>query len=160
MKIINTIIKMMSLLLVSLFGLNACVATNANYGNGSSYNDTYRPKPAATSGFSTENWTLTSINNSPYQGRRVTLNISTTNKVNGFSGCNRYFVSDINVSGNQLRFGSVGSTKKFCVDQNSNNLEQRYLSALQDVSHFQRGNNRLVLNGRSGNLVFHKSSTR
>jgi heat shock protein HslJ len=132
------------------------VATNANYSNGSSYNNTYQPKPATTHGFTTENWRLTKINNTPYQGRRITLNISTTNKVNGFSGCNRYFVSDINVRGNQLRFGSVGSTKKLCIDHNSNNLEKRYLAALRSVSHFQRGNNRLVLNGRFGSLVFHK----
>jgi heat shock protein HslJ len=145
--------------LVSLFGLNACVATNTTYPNGSSDN-TYQPKPSTTQGFTAERWFLTKINNAPYQGKRITLNISTENKVSGFSGCNRYFVSDIDVSGSRLRLGSVGSTRMMCADYNSNNLEKRYLSALRGVTHFQRSNSRLVLEGREGSLVFYKKSRR
>ena len=145
--------------LVSLFGLSACVATNTTYQNGSSDN-TYQPKPSKNHGFAAERWFLTKIDNAPYKGKRITLNISTEKKVNGFSGCNRYFVSNIDISGSRLRFGSVGSTRKLCADNNSNNLEQRYLAALRGVTHFQRSDSRLVLEGRTGSLIFYKKTRR
>ena len=152
-----TILKTMGLLLVSIFGLNACVATNSNYSNGSSYN-TYEPvvKPS----FVSEKWFLTKINNLPYKGQRITLNLSSQKKASGFSGCNRYFISDVKVNGNQLKFSSIGSTKKLCVDYNSNQLERRYLDALRDTTHFEKNNNRLVLTGSSSSLVFYKRSAR
>ena len=155
-------IKTISLSLISLLGLSACVSTtNTNYSNSSSYS-TYTPKPSTTRGFVAEKWYLTSIDNKPYQGRRITLNITTENKVNGFSGCNRYFVSNVKVNGNgnQIKFGSVGATKKLCMDSNSSQLERRYLEALGAVDYFDRNKNRLVLSGRLGNLIFYKKSRR
>ncbi len=157
-------IKTISLSLVSLLGLNACVSTtNTDYSNSSSYSTytpKYTPKPATTKGFVAEKWYLVTIDNKAYQGRRITLNMSTENKINGYSGCNRYFVSNIKVNGNQIKFGSVGATKKLCMDDNSSQLERRYLEALGGVDYFDRNLNRLVLSGRFGSLVFYKKSRR
>ena len=157
-------IKPISLSLISLLGLSACVSTtNTDYSNRSSnstYTPKYTPKPPTTRGFVAEKWYLVTIDNKGYQGRRITLNMTTENKINGFSGCNRYFVSNIRVNGNQINFGSVGATKKLCMDSNSSQLERKYLEALGGVDYFDRGQNRLVLSGRFGNLVFYKKSKR
>ena len=153
-------IKTISLSLVSLLGLSACVSTtNTNYSNSSSDN-TYTPKPATTKGVVAEKWYLSTINNVPYEGRRITLNMTTENKISGFSGCNRYFVSNIRVNGKQIKFGSVEATEKFCMDRNSSQLERKYLEALGNIDYFERNQNRLVLSGRSGNLIFYKKSRR
>lgn len=156
-----TLLKTMGLLLVSVFGLNACVATNTTYSNGSSggYN-TYKPKPTVKPQFTTEGWVLASLNNASYRGPRITLQLSSQKRVSGFSGCNRYFSSTIEVNGNRLRFGTVSSTKKLCTDQNINQLENRYLNVLRSISYFEKSSNRLVLNGDSGSLTFYKKSMR
>lgn len=157
-------IKTIGLSLVSLLGLSACVSTtNTDYSNSSSYNTytpKYTPKPSSTPGFVAEKWYLTTIDNKSYQGRRITFNISTENKINGFSGCNRYFVSNIKVNGSQIKFGSVGATKKLCMDSNSSQLERKYLEVLGSVDYFDRNKDRLVLSGRLGNLIFYKKSRR
>ena len=150
----------MGLLLVSVFGLNACVATDTTYSNGSSGYNTYKPKPAVKPQFTTEEWLLASMNNTSYRGSKITLQLSSQKRVSGFSGCNRYFSSVVEVNGNRIRFGSIGSTKKLCANQNINRLENIYLNALRGVSYFEKNNNRLVLNGDSGSLLFYKNSTR
>ncbi len=149
MKIVNFI----ALLFVPVFGLTACVGTgyDSNYG-------AYRPVSKDIG--MTEKWFLTELNNTPYQGPRITLEISTENRVNGFSGCNRYFASVDVLRGDQLKFGSVGSTKKLCADYNSNQLENKYLGVLRGITHFNKSSNRLVLNGGYGNLTFYKKSVR
>jgi len=155
-----TLLKTMGLLLVSVFGLNACVATNTTYSNGSSGYNTYKPKPVVKPQFTTEDWVLVSLNNVPYHGSRITLQLSSQKRVSGFSGCNRYFSSVVEVNGNRLKFGTIGSTKKLCADQNTNRLENRYLNVLRSVSYFEKSSNRLVLNGDSGSLTFYKKSVR
>ena len=155
-----TLFKTMSLLLISVFGLNACVATNTTYSNGSSGYNTYKPKPAVKPQFTTEEWLLASLDNTSYRGSRITLQLSSQKSVSGFSGCNRYFSSVVEVNGNRLKFGTIGSTKKLCADQNINRLENKYLNALRGVSYFEKSNNRLMLNGDSGSIVFYKKSAR
>jgi len=145
------------LFLVSIFGLTSCVSTigtgyDSNYGSS-------RPVPKDSVAM-TEKWFLTKLNNGPYQGQRITLEISTDKRVSGFSGCNRYFASVDVLRGDQLKFGTVGSTRKLCADPNSNQLERKYLDVMRDVTHFNKSNNRLVLKGSSGNLVFYKKSVR
>jgi heat shock protein HslJ len=160
MNVINTYIKNIGLLVISLFSLNACVATtNTGYSNSSSYN-TYKPKPSVNHRFVAEKWYLTKINNRTYQGQRITLEISTKKRVTGFSGCNRYFASVDVLRGDQLKFGTIGSTRKLCTDRNSNQLEKQYLGILRGVTHFNKSSHRLVLEGGYGNLSFYKKSTR
>jgi len=155
-----TLLKTMGLLLVSVFGLNACVATNTTYSNGSSGYSTYKPKPAVKPQFTTEEWVLASLNNTSYRGPKITLQLSSQKRVSGFSGCNRYFSSAVEVNGNRLRFGTISSTKKLCTDRNSNQVEKSYLQALRGVTHFNKINNRLVLKGTYSNLIFYKNGKR
>ena len=152
MKIVNLI----AFLYVSTFTLTACVSSvGPSYSSKSS-----SARPVSKDVVMTEKWFLTELNNAPYQGPRITLEISTGNRVIGFSGCNRYFSSVDMFSGDRVKFGSVGSTRKLCADHNSNQLEQRYLGALRSVTHYNKSNNRLVLKDDYSSLTFYRKSVR
>ena len=137
--------KNILILLVSILGLTACAAT------------TVKPVPKDTA--VTEKWYLTSINNAPYHGPRINMSLSSQQRVSGFSGCNRFFASVTELDMTRLRFGSVGSTKMLCTDRNSNQLERTFLTALRGVTHYQKNDQRLVLNGAT-KLVFMKKTMR
>jgi len=137
------------ILLVSMLGLTSCAATKVG-DNG------YKPK---ANNALTEKWYLTSINNAGYQGPRINMQLTSQQRVNGFSGCNRFFASVSELDMTRLRFGSVGSTKKLCVDRNANQLERTFLNALRGVTHYQKDDRRLVLNGAT-KLVFMKKRAR
>ncbi|MCF6189932.1 MAG: META domain-containing protein [Cocleimonas sp.] len=145
--------KNILILLVSLLGLTACAATTVNNTNQGSY------KPVSRDTVATEKWYLTSINNASYHGPRINMNLSSQQRVNGFSGCNRFFASVTELDMTRLRFGSVGSTKMLCTDRNSNQLERTFLTALRGVTHYQKNDQRLVLNGAT-KLVFMKKTMR
>jgi len=141
------------ILLGALLGLTACAATTVN----NTHQGTYKPvsRDAAT----TEKWYLTSINNAPYRGPRINMSLSSQQRVSGFSGCNRFFASVSELDMTRIRFSSVGSTKMLCTDRNSNQLERTFLNALRGVTHYQKDDHRLVLDGAT-KLVFYKKSAR
>ena len=149
-------INILFLSFISL-GLISCVSPSAN---NDSNNGSYKQKPAARNVVMSEIWFLTQINNASYQGPRITLQISDQNRISGFSGCNRYFAPVSQFSGNTIRLGAIGSTKRACADGNSNRLEHNYLNALGNVSNYQRSGNRLVLEGNGTSLTFLKKSKR
>jgi putative lipoprotein len=68
----------------------------------------------------------------------------------GFAGCNRYS-SQVTVSGDNLRFGPIMSTKMACAD--GDELERGFLAALKDVSTYQATDTSLTLNGPGGELA-------
>ena len=148
--------KNILILFVSLLGLTACAATTVGTNN-TTNQGTYKPVSKDT--VATEKWYLTSINNAPYRGPRINMSLSSQQRVNGFSGCNRFFASVSELDMTRIRFGSVGSTKMLCTDRNSNQLERTFLSALRNVTHYQKDDHRLVLNGAT-KLVFMKKSMR
>lgn len=150
-----------AVLIAFSLGLSACYSTNVN----SNYPGTYGSsggvnKPITKDAVVTEKWVLTKINNTTYQGGRVTLELSSEKKVFGFSGCNRFFASVVELTSNKLRFGPIGSTKMLCANQDSNALERNYLNALRNVTNYQKDDYRMVLTGSSTNLVFMKEGTR
>ena len=134
------------LLFVSSFGLLSCVS-NTKYPE-----QQYTPASSSLSG----QWSLSSLNGSGYSGDRITLQFSDSSRVNGFSGCNRYFGSSSKSNGN-LSFGSLGSTKKLCRNSQSNQVESAYLNGLRQVRSYRLNGNQLILQGHSTNLVFSKS---
>jgi len=143
--------------LMTLVGLNACAGTDSTSHQGASNNSYHLvPKQEALM----ENWFLTKLNGRSYEGARITLNISSKKRVSGFSGCNRYFSSIVEVNGNQLKLSSIGSTRMLCREPNGSQVEHQYLTALRGVTHFTKVNNRLVLEGPSGKLIFYKKSKR
>lgn len=89
-------------------------------------------------------WTLIKINDAS-----VTVTKSPTiqfqeneNKMAGFAGCNRYFGSYA-IQGKTLTFSGVGSTKMFCNE--TMDIEQQFLGALQKVDAFEVNENTLML---------------
>jgi len=142
------------ILLVSLLGLTACATTTVDSHN--TNQSTY--KPVAKNAI-TEKWYLTSINDAPYQGPRINMTLSSKQRVSGFSGCNRFFASVSELDMTRIRFASVGSTRMLCTDRKSNQLERTFLSALRGVTHYQKNESRMVLNGAT-KLVFMKKTMR
>ncbi|HIQ14940.1 MAG TPA: META domain-containing protein [Leucothrix sp.] len=141
-----SIIFSIFMLFISSLGLSSCAATS-NY--------QVKPKPPINSNSTMSGrWFLTSLNNAGYQGPRITLQFNENNRVSGFSGCNRYFASNNRQTNGNLNFGSIGSTRKLCVDRQSNQLESYYLNALKQIRSYQLNGNRLVLKGHSTHLVF------
>jgi len=65
----------------------------------------------------------------------ATLEFPDTGKVAGSGSCNRFFGS-VDISGESIRFGSLGSTRKAC-EETVMNQEGEYLKALQDAERFR-----------------------
>ena len=139
------------MLFMSSLGLSSCIATS-NY--------PAQQKPAPVDNSMSGRWFLTSLNNAGYQGPRITLQFTGDNKINGFSGCNRYFGPANRGMNGDISFERIASTKKACFNQQNNRLEYNYLSALSRVQSYQLSGNRLVLNGPSTHLVFYKKGFR
>lgn len=80
-----------------------------------------------------------------------------TNKVSGFSGCNSFF-GNFNTENNLLSIGPLASTKKSCLDQNSER-ESEILKALSTVDEFEVKDNNLQLkNSDEVVIVFTKKT--
>ncbi len=66
-----------------------------------------------------------------------------TNKVSGFSGCNRFF-GNFKTEGNTISFNQLASTKKLCRDEN-NAVESKMMAALGKVNTFEFKDEQLLL---------------
>ncbi|WP_034060751.1 META domain-containing protein [Lacinutrix jangbogonensis] len=78
------------------------------------------------------------------QSKNLTLNFDNkTNKVSGFSGCNRFF-GTYTVKRNTIDFKALASTRKMC-EENSNVVETQMLAALEKTTHFEIKDNTLTL---------------
>jgi len=147
------IIKLIILFMVSTLGLGACVTTVGTTAN-SNYNSS---RPISSDTIIKEKWLLESINNVSYRDSKVSLQLSNQRRINGYSGCNRFFASVTELTENRIQFGSVGSTRKLCSNPRSNQLEKTFLNALRGVTHYQKNVNRLVFEGSRARLVFYKA---
>ena len=118
--------------------LNACSASNQATSNIS--NDTMK------SAQNTLNGTFTV---SEMAVENLTTNLTITfdeanSKVSGFSGCNN-FSGNYTTEGNTIKFSALGSTKKMCVDKNSNLVESKMMAALGKVTNFEIKGDKLIL---------------
>lgn len=80
-------------------------------------------------------WQVKSI-----KGQTLADNIKVTisvdgERVFGSSGCNRYFGAS-QLTGEGLRFGPIAGTRMACLNDEVSQLEQTFLSALDDVRRF------------------------
>lgn len=92
-------------------------------------------------------------------GTTVTLKFGEDGRASGSSGCNSYG-GTYQVRGDNISFGRLISTKRACLDQNANQQESRFLSALEAANRFRLSSNRLTIlsdRGRSA-LNFVNSS--
>lgn len=68
---------------------------------------------------------------------KVTISLD-GERVFGTSGCNRYFGS-YQLTGEGLRFGAIAGTRMACLSGDVSQVEQTFLSALDDVRRFDIG---------------------
>ena len=96
-------------------------------------------------------WSLERLADAPVpDGIMVTARFR-EGRVGGISGCNRYFAS-YEVTGDSLRIGPAGATKKMCAGPEMA-IENRFLAALPEVAVFRVGEGRLVLLRRDGSAL-------
>lgn len=77
-------------------------------------------------------------------GTTVTLKFGEDGRASGSTGCNSYG-GTYQVRGDIISFGRLVSTRRACLDQNANQQEQRFLSALEAANRFRLSSNRLTI---------------
>jgi len=86
-------------------------------------------------------------------GTTVTLRFGEDGQASGSTGCNSYSGS-YQVRGDNISFSRLVSTRRACLDQNANQQEQRFLSALEAANRFRLLTNRLtILSDRGRNVL-------
>jgi heat shock protein HslJ len=86
---------------------------------------------------STEQWRLTQINGTRVSNSKAMIEINMNRiRFTGNTGCNRMFGS-VSVSGKQIRFTGVGTTKMACIPE-ANRLERNVLNALNGVTRYRQ----------------------
>lgn len=78
------------------------------------------------------------------QGSTVTLTLGEDGRASGSTGCNSYS-GTYQVRGDNISFSRLVSTRRACLDQNANQQEQRFLSALEAANRFRLSSNRLTI---------------
>ena len=77
-------------------------------------------------------------------GTTVTLRFGEDERASGSTGCNSYS-GTYQVRGDNISFSRLVSTRRACLDQNANQQEQRFLSALEAANRFRLTSNRLTI---------------
>jgi heat shock protein HslJ len=86
-------------------------------------------------------------------GTTVTLKFGEDGRASGSTGCNSYG-GTYQVRGDNISFGRLISTRRACLDQNANQQEQRFLSALEAANRFRLSSDRLtILSDRGRNAL-------
>lgn len=86
-------------------------------------------------------------------GTTVTLKLSEDDRASGSTGCNSYG-GTYQVSGDNISFSRIVSTRRACLDQNANEQEHRFLSILETANRFRLSSNRLtILSDRGRNVL-------
>ena len=102
-------------------------------------------------------WQMTGINNgaggvvSNGQTEKASLQFI-NGKLQGNSGCNRLSAS-YQINGSELTIGPVGSTRKFCAENDLMLQEQQIFQALKQVRRYEVRANQLRLVGFNGSLM-------
>ncbi len=88
-----------------------------------------------------------------FAGTTVTLKFGEDGRASGSTGCNSYS-GTYEVRGDSISFGRLVSTRRACLDQNANEQEHRFLSALESANRFRLSSNRLtILSDRGRNVL-------
>ena len=66
---------------------------------------------------------------------QATLAFPEAGKVAGNGSCNRFFET-VETSGNSIKFGPLGATRRACLSEAVSNQESNYLRALQSAERF------------------------
>jgi heat shock protein HslJ len=103
------------------------------------------------------NWRLASLGPSGSEtdvvaGTTVTANFGEDGRIGGSTGCNSYG-GTYEVRGDTLSIARLVSTRRACLDQNANEQERRFLSALEAANRFRLSSNRLTIFAERGRTV-------
>jgi heat shock protein HslJ len=90
-------------------------------------------------------------------GTTITLNFGEDGRASGSTGCNNYSGTYL-VRGDTISFSRLVSTRRACLDQNANQQEQRFLSALESATRFRLASNRLAIFSDRGRTVLNFSN--
>ncbi|HEY0725016.1 MAG TPA: META domain-containing protein, partial [Pyrinomonadaceae bacterium] len=86
-------------------------------------------------------------------GTTVTLKFGEDGRATGSTGCNSYG-GTYQIRGDNISFSRLISTRRACLDQNANQQEQRFISALEAANRFRLSANRLtILSDRGRNTL-------
>jgi heat shock protein HslJ len=85
-------------------------------------------------------------------GTTVTLKFGEDGRAGGSTGCNSYS-GTYQVRGDTISFSRLISTRRACLDQNANQQEQRFLSALESANRFRLSSDRLTIHSDRGRTV-------
>ena len=100
---------------------------------------------AQTRDLTSNQWRLTHLNGSAVRESKALIEIDpTSGRFNGNAGCNRMFGSVI-VSGKDVTFSGIGTTKMMCVDQGVAKLESEFVAALGKVTRYKVSGNVLTM---------------
>lgn len=75
------------------------------------------------------------------------------NLLSGSTGCNRFFSKLKEDSKGAIELGTIGSTRKMCIDNQRNLLERDFLNILEDYRSWQQNQNQLLLFGKGGDVL-------
>lgn len=96
---------------------------------------------------------ITSFENFNDPAANLTINFdSTSKKVSGHSGCNRFF-GTYETSGNTLTLKQMASTRMACIDQNISKTEAALLKTFESVKSYSLENNNLRLKNEQGSTI-------
>lgn len=120
-------------ILLMLFSLKSC-------GNTKHTESAMQKKPDQIFG----NYIITTISNDTLDIDTLTITFEEgTNRVSGYSGCNR-FTGTFEIHENNLKFGPIAATKMLCAEVN-NTIEQQFFEALSKTNQFSVENGTLKL---------------
>jgi heat shock protein HslJ len=94
-------------------------------------------------------WELVEIGGKRVYGSKAFLEIaSSQTRFSGNAGCNRMFGS-VTLSGRNISFGNVGTTRMFCNENGAMKLEADFTRALERVTRFEKSGNNLSFFARN-----------
>ena len=85
-------------------------------------------------------------------GTTVTLKLAEDARVTGSTGCNSYG-GTYQVSGDNITFSRIVSTRRACLDQKANEQEHTFLTTLESANRFRLTSNRLAIFSDRGRSV-------
>jgi heat shock protein HslJ len=134
---VNLLYKLAAILLIA-FAARACSSTN----------DAKAPAPSAASTpaslVGTE-WTLRDVAGTPALATpQATIQFPEAGRVAGNGSCNR-FTGSVEISGLNLKFGPLASTRMACMDNGVSDQEAHYLQALGAATRYALENGDLLI---------------
>lgn len=125
-------------MLLLVFAFRACSSTN------STKSSTPTSTSASTSLFNSE-WTLHDIaGTSTLANPKATLQFPEAGRVAGNGSCNR-FTGSVEISGANLKFGPLASTRMACMENGVSDQEAHYLKALGAATRYALANGDLLI---------------